>query len=98
MWPDPVDRLQVCAYAASGDIGRLSNGFSLTGPEVSALRSALDTAGPAGECDKPHTKFAVVLPPKGGVVTVELDGCLRFQRSNNTLGQLNKDVVAGLTR
>jgi hypothetical protein len=98
MWPDPVDRLQVCTYAASGDIGRLSNGFSLTGPEVSALRSALNTAGPAGECDQPHTKFAVVLPPKGGVVTVELDGCLRFQRSNNTLGQLNKDVVAGLTR
>jgi len=98
MWPDPVDKLRVCSYAVSGDIGRLSNGFSLTGPEVSALRSALDTAGPAGECDTPHTRFAVVFPPRGGVATVELDGCFRFQSSDNTLGQLNKDVVAVLTR
>jgi hypothetical protein len=98
MWPDPAGTPRVCTYLVDGDTGRLANGFSLTGPAVSALRSALDTAGPAAVCDRPHTRFAVVLPSMGGSATVELDGCLRFQRSDNTLGQLDKDAVAVLTR
>lgn len=97
--PAPPSDIHVCVYTVAGDTGQLDSGFWLTEREASALRTALDAAGPAVPCDKPHTRFAVLRSSSsGGMPAVELDGCFRFQREGNTLGQLDENAVAVLTR
>lgn len=97
--PAPPSDIHVCVFTVTGDNGQLDSGFWLTEREASTLRSALDAAGPAAPCDKPHTRFAVLRSlSSGGMPAVELDGCFRFQREGNTLGQLDETAVAVLTR
>lgn len=97
VWPDASDSFRVCVYKVSGDAGQLEKESSLSGPEATALKKALGEAGPAAPCDKPHTRFATLRAPEGSDATLELDGCLRFLRPDNTFGQLDKDVIARIT-
>jgi hypothetical protein len=101
-WPGQQGDIRVCVFTVTDGIGELDSGFRLTGREASALRAALDAAGPAAACDERHTRFAILTPandvPNGAMATVELDGCLRVQRPDHTLGQLDGSVVAMLTR
>jgi hypothetical protein len=91
--------IRVCVYGAiEGEgtpVGHLEAAH--TGPET--LGDVLDAAGPAASCDKPHTRFAVLKPETGdgAWAEVELDGCLRVLRSNNTLGQLDQQTIDMLT-
>lgn len=64
--PAPPSDIHVCVYAVAGDTGQLGSGFWLTEREASALRTALDAAGPAVPCDKPHTRFAVLRSSSSG--------------------------------
>lgn len=91
--------IRVCVYSGiEGEgtpIGHLETGYTV--PD--APQGALDTAGPAAPCDKPHTRFAVLTPEgtNGPWAEIELDGCLRLLRPNNTLGQLDQGTIAALT-
>ncbi|MFL6123417.1 hypothetical protein [Actinophytocola sp.] len=92
--------IHVCVYRADGDTGQLESGSWVTGRDASALRTTMEAAGPAARCDKPHTRFAVLLDSSAnsGMPAVELDGCFRFQRPDQSLGQLDAAAVAVLTR
>jgi hypothetical protein len=98
VWPDASDSFSVCGYKVSGEAGHLETEFSLSGQEATTLKAALAAAGPAKPCDRPHTRFATMRAPTGSDALVELDGCLRFLRPDNTFGQLDEKVVAMLTR
>lgn len=84
--------IHVCVYTVAGEYGQLETGYLLR--DGSALKAKLDAAGPAAPCDKPHTRFAVLTIWSGSSATVELDGCFRVHRPNNTLGQLDGSVIA----
>jgi len=92
--------IRVCVYGVIDEggtpIGHLETGYTVPGTP----QGALDTAEPAAPCDKPHTRFAVLTPEgaNGPWAEVELDGCLRLLRSDNTLGQLDQETVDMLTR
>ena len=92
-----ANEILVCRYTMTGEYGELETGYSLSGQEASALKTALGAAGPAAPCDKPRTRFAVLRVWSGSTATVELDGCFRVHRPNNTLGQLDESVAAGLS-
>jgi hypothetical protein len=99
LWPEPVDALKVCVYNVDKpQVGSLESGRVVEGERSQALRDALAEAGPAGPCTSEHTRFAV-LHPKGKATwaTIELDGCLRVLRPNQTLGQVNELVTGLLT-
>lgn len=97
MWSSGPE-IHVCVYTKTGEYGQLETGYLLTGQESAALKAMLGAAGPAAPCDKPNTRFAVLTAWNGSSATVELDGCFRVHRPNNTLGQLDEGVVAGLTQ
>lgn len=98
VWSDASDSFSVCVYKVSGEAGKLETEFSLSGEEATALKAALSAAGLAEPCDRPHTRFATMRAPTGSDALVELDGCHRFLRPDNTFGQLDEDVVAMFTR
>lgn len=92
-------KIRVCVYGAiEGEgtpVGHLEGGHTAS----ETLVDVLDSAGPAAPCDKPHSRFAVLKPETGDAAwaEVELDGCLRVLRSNNTLGQLDQRAIDLLT-
>lgn len=95
LWPVRTESLRVCVY---GDItaGEIPTGELESGHVTQArpLRDALEDAGPALPCATAHTRFAVLTTePEGGWATVELDGCRRLQRPDNTLGQLDQHTT-----
>ncbi len=101
-WSGPVTSLRVCVYdrISGGDlpVGRLREGYLLRGTPASTLRAAFDAAGPADDCATAHTRFAVVQPPaRSDWAVVELDGCRRLLRPDDTLGALDRDAVELIT-
>jgi hypothetical protein len=95
LWSAPVGPVRVCVYDRIGGeppTGRLTSGHVIT--ETSALTEALDTAGPASDCATRHTSFAVLTTDdQAAWAIVELDGCLRLQRPDHTLAQLDQRVA-----
>jgi hypothetical protein len=100
LWPGAEGDLRACVYerVASPDqtpTGTLTVGFPISGDAAATLRAALDNAGPAAACAAEHSKFAVLtVGGKANWATVELDGCLRVLRPDNTFGQLDAATVA----
>jgi hypothetical protein len=99
LWSRPVSTFRVCVYdRISGGqlpVGQFSSARELTGEPARALLTALNAAGPAAACSAPHTRFAVLTAE--GVAdwaTVELDGCHRLLRPDNTFGQLDAATAA----
>jgi hypothetical protein len=65
---------------------------------VTSVLAALDSAPPAAACTMRHTAFAALTADDdGGWAMVELDGCHRLLRTNNTLGQLDGTTIDLLT-
>jgi hypothetical protein len=100
--PKPTDPILVCIYGQiSGDqvpVGQLVTGHTITGDPAAALYAELAKAGPPATCSTPHTRFAVLIaPPTGSWATVELDGCRRMLRTDNTLVQLDEGTITALT-
>jgi hypothetical protein len=98
----PVTALLVCVYDQvtrdSEPLGKLSATRSIEGDAAAGVLAALDKAGPGSDCSTPHTRFAVLTGSQhtGGFAMVELDGCHRLLRNDNTLGQLDGATVAML--
>jgi hypothetical protein len=93
-----VGSLRVCRYdRITGDqlpVGNLAGTSQVDGDAAKNLLAALDKAGPAANCSAPHARFAVLMPPDhGGYAMVELDGCHRLIRADNTVGQLDEPTV-----
>ncbi len=102
VWADPVSALRVCIYASPGNepgrAGKLMTTRVVDGDAAKTLVAQFNEAPPAVTCDLPHTSFATVSPMRTpNAVQIELDGCLRMVRPDNTLVQLNEGVVAALT-
>lgn len=91
--------IRVCVYGAIDGEGTLVGHLEAGHTAPATLADALDAAGPAAPCDKPHTSFAVLTTAGGNGpwAEVELDGCLRVLRSDNTLGQLDQQTIAMVT-
>ncbi|SRR6266545_2366088 len=91
----PVTTLTVCVYdRITGEqlpVGNLNSSHPIEAEAAKTVLAALDKAGPAADCAMPHTRFAVLTGPKntGGHAMVELDGCHRLLRADNSLGQLD---------
>lgn len=104
LWPEPTPAtVQVCVYGqiSAGELpaGTLTRGHTLDGDAASGLLAALRTAGPAAQCSTPHTGFAVLtVPGFSQPALVELDGCHRLVRPDNSLGQLDAATVAPIVR
>lgn len=99
IWSDPVTDIKVCVYDRISEgqlpVGQLRSVRAVSGDGVAGLRAALDKAGPAMACSAPHTRFAVLrVDGAAGWAQVELDGCYRVLRTDNTLGQLDAAAVA----
>jgi hypothetical protein len=101
VWANAVADLRICVYASPGNepnrAGKLTGSRVVTGAAAKNIADQLNAARPAITCDKPHTAFATVAPTTmNNPVSVELDGCQRMLRPDNTLVQLNEGVVAAL--
>jgi hypothetical protein len=99
LWPEQTSEFKVCVYDRISDdnipVGQLSAGYPIAGEAATTLRANLDSAGPAANCSAEHTRFAVLrVAGQGNWATVELDGCLRVQRPDNSLGQLDQAVLS----
>ncbi len=93
--PQRSSSFNVCTYRIELDkeghpVGHLYNAIVGTASEEAFLRDLIDPLGPAQECDKPRTRFALLA---GGSVSVELDGCLRVVASDGTLRQGDQRLV-----
>jgi hypothetical protein len=99
LWPPDVATVGVCVYAVADSVsGRLETGLVLRGPLATALGEALNEAGEAAPCTSPHTRFAVLTPsPQAAETFLELDGCRRVLRPDNTLGQVDQQTIGLLT-
>jgi hypothetical protein len=88
-------QVRVCVFQSEGDIGKLVSGHTVPAGQLTSL----DSAGPAAPCEAEHTRFATLTGDSGGGdAMVELDGCHRMIRPDQTLGQLDAATVAGLAK
>lgn len=87
-------QVRVCVFQSEGEIGKLVSGHNVPAEQLTSL----DSAGPAAPCAAKHTRFATLTGDSGGDAMVELDGCHRMIRSDQTLGQLDAATVAGLAK
>ena len=102
LWSTPVSAVRVCVYDTSRggepEVGQFVSGRTVAGDAAKALLTVLDQAGPATPCTASHTRFAVLtVDGAADWPTVELDGCHRLLRPDNTLGQLDDAISATLT-
>jgi hypothetical protein len=99
VWGVPVEALRLCVYVTDGaeQVGHLAAAKTIDGDAARALIDLFDKVGPAAACAAPHTRFAT-LSPNGTTnsAVVELDGCNRLLRPDNTLGQLSATTVAAI--
>jgi hypothetical protein len=87
-------QVRVCVYQSDGEVGELVAGHTVPAEQLTTL----DSAGPAAPCETKHTRFATLTGDSGGDAMVELDGCHRLIRPDQTLGQLDAAAVAGLAK
>ncbi|TCO47358.1 hypothetical protein [Actinocrispum wychmicini] len=96
-WPKAVTTIRVCVYdhvtVDSVPVGKLASARTVSGDAAKTLTDALDKAGPAAACTTQASRFAYLMAGGDGP-TVELDGCHRMLRQNNTLGQLDDATLA----
>lgn len=92
IWPGPA-QVRVCVYQSVSDAGKLVSGRSVPVEQLPAL----DSAGPAAPCKARHTGFAT-LASENRDAWIELDGCHRMIRPDQSLGQLDAATVATLTK
>lgn len=94
--------LTICRYLRGGTgtnaIGSFRGIRQLSGARLTTLLSRLAQVPVAGTCGRTETAFAVLHPssPAGEPAYVELDGCHRVLRPDNTLGQLDPTAVHAL--
>jgi hypothetical protein len=119
-WPGPEDHhLLVCLYSVSppafGDmpgptgpevVGQLIGAGTLPDSDLTALRTELAQARPAGDCRTPHSQFALVTrpvydDPGGPQGYLEMNGCDRWQGPRGvdlTLGQQTIAMIRSVAR
>jgi hypothetical protein len=82
----------VCVYRSEGEVGKLVAGHKIPAEQLATL----DNVGPAVPCEAKHSTYAVL---SGGTeALIELDGCRRMIRPDQTLGQLDAAAVAVLAK
>lgn len=97
----PKARLHACIYRTppgSLEAGRFVRGQALDAARSARLRTALAGSGPEGSCP-PQRDFAVIATSAGATVNVELGGCWRVQRGDNSgIGGADAAVVRALLK
>jgi hypothetical protein len=93
IWQAPFSAIGVCVYDSAG---KFVAGHTVRDEAAKALGAMLDAVGPASACSTPHTSFAVLTVPGGASASLELDGCRRLLRTNNTFGQLDEATITVL--
>jgi hypothetical protein len=86
-------QVRVCVFQAEGEAGKLVSAHNIPADQLTSL----DSAGPAVPCEVKHTRFATLTGEKGDA-WIELDGCHRMIRPDQTLGQLDAATVATLAK
>lgn len=99
-WPAAAT-IQVCAYrvatpAGPIPVGDLTAARTLTGSAARTLVTALNHAPAATTCTVWNSRFAVLRSDSGQPAVVELDGCHRLLRPDDSLGQLTPAITATL--
>lgn len=89
-WQAPFSAIGICVYDSAG---KFVKGDTVRDEAAKALGAMLDAVGPAAECTTQHTMFAVLTVPSAASVHLELDGCRRLLRANNTFGQLDETTL-----
>jgi hypothetical protein len=94
--------LRVCVYRdRPGPLDTyLVGGGRVSGAAETALLRGIAAGGTPATCPRPHTMFAVLLPPgTGGLAAyVEIGGCHRVLRPGNRVGQATSAALAILNR
>ena len=103
IWVRAPEAVRVCLWQPSGSgLPRLVAGGTVTGADMAGLLARLDHLPAAGACTAAHHRFAVLeFVRHGGYddsAYVELDGCRRVLRADDTLGQLDPSGVELITR
>ncbi|TWP46879.1 hypothetical protein FKR81_34290 [Lentzea tibetensis] len=95
IWRTAVGAIGVCVYETQQEVGKFVAGHTIRDDAAKSLLAALDNAVPAAVCTAQHTKFALLsVPGEATSVVVELDGCRRLLRPDQTVGQLDESVIA----
>jgi len=97
-WPSPPPTVRICEYASQPDgyEANLLNGRVLNVAQTRAFLNELlgSAAGATCSPERTHTQFAVVSAEQstGNEWYIELDGCRRVLRPNQTLGQASPSL------